>query len=176
MAKGLLARTSDDPTEGATLDSPETIAALIAATRDAVGEAPRPIEYLHSYAGAADAGWWDAVMRKTGEKANANNVYSSAPLDAADAVAMVTKHASLSAVLLVSRARLEALAAYGDAVPKTVRAEIAREAKRPGAFAYVWRRSRHAFLFVIVADDANGAEGVADALFRREQMVSGVVR
>ncbi|HEX8796866.1 MAG TPA: hypothetical protein VF765_38205 [Polyangiaceae bacterium] len=174
-AKALLSRTGDDPTAGPPLDAPETVAALIAAAREAVGAEPKPIEYLHSYAMASDEGWKD-VMKRTGERANTNNLYGYAPLDTADGVEMITQHPALSAVLLVPRARLSALGVYGDAVPAALRAAVAREAKRKGAFAYVWHRSKHAMLYVIVADDAANATHVVDALFTSDRAVTGVFR
>jgi len=177
-AKGLLARTKEDPTLGPPLDSPELVSALLAAARDAVGEDPRPIEYLHTYAAESDEGWWDETMKVTGRAANSNNEHRSSPFDGGEAVTMVTSHPALSAVLLVPRARLGALSAYGDAIPKDVRSAVAREAarsKKAGTpFAYVAKRSPQARLFVIVADDVKGAKSVADALFAQPKSVLGV--
>ncbi len=177
-AKGLLARTKEDPTLGPPLDSPDTVLALIAAARDAVGEDPPPIEYLHTYAGESDEGWWDDAMKATGRAASSNNEHRSTPLDSADGVTMVTKHPGLSVVFLVPRGRLGALTAYGDAIPKEARGAIAREAKekKKGAFAYVAKRSAQARDFVIVADDVAGAKRVADALFAEKKAVLGVFR
>jgi hypothetical protein len=175
-AKGLLTRTAEDPSVGPALDAPGTTAAIIAAARDAVGADPRPIEYLHSHVRVADEDWWHVVMEHTAREAHANNIYSREPLDGTDATSMVSSHPGLSAIVLVTRKRLAALGAYGDTIPASVRAAIGREAKRPGPFAYVARRSRHAMLFFLVADDAEGAARVADALFRSEAPVSGVLR
>ncbi len=117
-AKGILARTNEDPTTATALDDPSFATALIAAAGEAVGEDPRPIEYLHTYAGEADEGWWDDAMKATGREANSNNVHRSTPIDSAEGVAMVTSHPGLSVVFLVPRAKVRALGAYGDAIPK----------------------------------------------------------
>jgi hypothetical protein len=89
---------------------------------------------------------------------------------------MSASHPALSAVVLVPRARLAALAAYGDAIPKDARAAIAREARRPGAFAYVAKRSAQARVFVVVAESADEARGVAESLFASDAPVLGVFR
>ena len=91
-AKGLLARAKEDPTLGPPLDSPELVSALVAAAHDAVGDDPRPIEYLHTYAAESDEGWWDETMKVTGRAANSNNEHRSSPFDGGEAVAMVTSH------------------------------------------------------------------------------------
>jgi hypothetical protein len=175
-AKGILSRTNEDPTKGPPLDSPETVATLLAATRDAIGEDPRPVDSLRSFGGAAEEGWWAVAMEELTRKAGSNNVYEREPVDAAEAVAMAGTYESLPFVVLVPRARLGALAAYGKAIPKDTRDAIAREAKKPGAFAYAWRKSRQAMGFVIVAEDAKEAKSVAEALFASEKGVRGVFR
>jgi hypothetical protein len=175
-AKGLLARTQEDPTTGPPLDSAEVVTALIAATRDAVGADPPPIQYLHSFSGASEPGWWQVAMKPVTEKAHSNNVYESTPFDASGAVAMITQHPSISAVLLVPRARLSSLAAYGDSVPHAVRSAIAREARTPAGFAYVFRRSHQAWMFVIVADAPEQAKSVASTLFSMASTKPGVYR
>jgi hypothetical protein len=176
-AKGLLSRSKDgDPTLGPPLDDPATALALLAAAGDAVGDPPRPIEYLHSFAAASDDGWWDAAMQETIAASSSNNIYNSSPFDSSDATSMVADHPLLSAVTLVPRKRIAALAAYKDALPPKVRAEIEREAKRPGPFAYVAQRSPRALMFVIVADDPESAKSVATPLFQSAKAVSGVFR
>jgi hypothetical protein len=175
-AKGLLARTHGDPTAGPPLDSPEAVATLIDAAREAIGDDPPPLQYLHAYAGAAEPGWWDAVMQGPERRAPTNDSHHASPIDAADAVAMVRDHAAMSFVLIAPRARLGALTGYGDAVPKDARRAIAAEAKRSGAFAYVWSRTPQARAFVIVAESKEEAKGVAEALFAEGKAVEGVYR
>jgi hypothetical protein len=175
-AKGLLARTKEDPTLGPSLDAPESALKILDAVHDAIGDEPRPIEYLHTYAGEFDEGWWDEAMKATRRAANATNEHRSTPLGSPDGVAMVKEHPALSAVYLVPRGRLAALVGYGDAIPAEARGAIAREAKKKGAFAYVAKRSAQARSFVIVADDVAGAKSVADALFAEKKAIVGVYR
>ena len=175
-AKGLLSRTGDDPTRKSALDSDETVAAVIAATRDAVGADPPPLEYLRSFTRASEPGWWKTAMAATLARAHGNNTYDHERVDSADAVTMVTEHPLLPAVLLVSRAKLGALALYGDAIPKAARAGLARESKKPGAFAYAVRRSPQSWLFVLVADSAEDARAVADGFFAAPHVTAGVYR
>jgi hypothetical protein len=177
-SKGILTRTNEDPTLGAPLDSPDTVVTLIAATRDALGEDPRPIDYLRTFAveQETEGGAWTEVMNLTEQATSANSIYT-APLASADGVAMVTKHSALSVVYVLSRRHLAALDAYGAAIPKEARTAIARERSSTNdAFAFVFKRGTQARGFVIVSNDAAGAKAVADALFAKETAFLGLFR
>ena len=175
-AKGLLARTAMDPTLGPPLDSPETVAALLVAARDAVGTDPPPLEYLRDMAGAFEPGWWTVSMKAIVDRAHANHVRTYERVDSTEAVAMAVDHASLPFVIVVNRAHLAQLAVYGDVIPRTARAAIGAAAKRRGPFAYSFRRTRDSWMFVLVADTREEAKHAADALFLAPHVTPGVLR
>lgn len=175
-AKGLLTRTAMDPTLGPPLDSPETVAALVASTRDAVGADPPPLEYLRDMAAAFEPGWGSVSMKELIGRAHANHVRTFKPVDSAEAVAMAVDHASLPFVLVVRRDRLAQLAAYGDAIPKAERAAIGVAAKKRGPFAYTFRRTPDSWMFVLVADTREDAKRAADALFLAPHVTPGLLR
>jgi hypothetical protein len=175
-AKGLLARTASDPTLGPPLDSAETVAALLASTRDAVGPDPAPLEYLRDVGGASDAGWWAPVMDAVLKRAHGNHTRTRTPLAGLDAVELVTHYPSLPVILLVPRDRLGALVAFADAIPKADRAAVAAQARKPGPFAYSLRRGPASWLFVVVADSPADAKRAAEALFFGPGVLKGAVR
>jgi hypothetical protein len=171
-AKGLLTRTHDDPSQGATLDADETVQAIIAAARGAIGADPAPLEYLHTYAFAADAGW-EHTLDEANAHAPTNNALASTPFDSRELVDRMRSQPGVPAVVLVPRAAIARLSAYEGVAPRDALRAITAAARRHAAFAYAIVRPRSR-LFVIVAEQASAAKPVVDALFAEPAAVRGL--
>jgi hypothetical protein len=172
--KAFLTATNDDPSLGPPLDSSETVATFLRAFHEAMTPAPPPREYLRAYELIDDGRSWSPAFELPDVRTSSR--WGSAPLDDPNTTAQFARYALLPTVVLVPRKRLPALAAYGGALSTDVRKELGREAKRPGAFAYVWRRPSGGMVFFVVADDPKAAHEVADALFHGPALTLGVFR
>ena len=179
-AKGLLSRagTEGDPTTGPGLDAPETVARLLAATRDAVGAEPAPLDYLKALGGAAEHDWFRPVMDSILQRARYGSLTTSDLVDVGDVSSQMTEHSALPFVLVLPTARARALpaAGYRDAIAPATRTAVAALARQPGPFAFAARRTPASWLFVIVGDTPADAKRAAEALFSSKTVKEGVTR
>jgi hypothetical protein len=171
-AKALLPR-AEELLRGS-LDDAAFVPTFLAAVHTALGDAPPPIEYLRSSASAYALPYADA-KRRLQEAAHANHTYNHS-FPSVEAIHEFADHPGLSGALLLSKDDVPRLAEWSGVVPAPDLRAIQGEVKRGGPFVYPVARSRHAFLFVMVADDAAAMNRLVAALAARQTRMTGVLR